>query len=175
MKIGNIYEIYSNNKDSFCIGKITNSDNNYIVFEDIDLAGRTDAYCILRKDIITDAISESEYLDLIKKYMHYWKNQATHSPISLNNFRFNDSKSLLLQALQYAYDNKKVVKLQIDNDIEPTGGYIKELNEDSIVVSLVDWSNAIIYDEATIMISNIRFLEFEGIEETLIDYAHNLK
>ena len=126
----------------------------------------------MRKDIIIDTVLESEYLDLIKKYMQYWKNQLNYEAVSLNGFKFKEGETLLLQALQYAYDNKKIVKLQIDGEDELSGGYVKELKEDSIVLSLVDWSNATIMDEETIKISNIRFVEFEGVEETLIDYAH---
>ena len=55
---------------------------------------------------------------------------------------------------------------------EPEAGYLKEMVRDKIIFSCLDVSTAQLSEEITIPVQDIVFIEFESIDNLLLQYAN---
>lgn len=174
LKESGIIEIYTNDKTSFSVGRVYCQSNDYVVFEDIDKQGIITGYCMIRKDIISQTEDHTEYLDKLGKYMEYWEEHPYSAAFSLKHIALETEKPLILQVLQYAKDNDIIITIEMDSMEEPEAGYVKEIKQEGIIFSCIDISNTQIYDELSVEIFDINFIEFESIDNLLLKYAHDL-
>lgn len=172
LKEPGIIEIYTNGKTSFSVGRVYCQSNDYVVFEDIDKQGIITGYCILRKDIISKTEDHTEYLDKLGKYMEYWEEHPYSAAFSLKQIDLETEKPLILQVLQHAKDNGIIITIEMDGMEEPEAGHVKAIKQEEIIFSCIDVSNAQIYDEISVKILDINFIEFESIDNLLLKHAH---
>lgn len=166
-----IAEIYTKNTDSFSVGRVFCQNNECAVFEDIDTQGKITGYYVIKKEIISRLEYDTEYLNKIGKYMEYNENHPYSEWFSLKPVALNTEKSLILQVLQYAQDNNIVITIETDNE-EAESGYVKNIENGMLTFACLDISNAQPMENITVAIHDIDIIEFESIDNVLLQYAN---
>lgn len=168
-----IVEIYTKNTESFSIGRVFCQDEDSVIFENIDVQGKITGYYVMKKSIISQLHYHTEYLDKIRKYMEYGEKHPYSNWFSLKPVALNRGGSLILQVLAYAKDNRIVITLETKQADEPEAGYVKEISQNKIIFSCLDISTAQLSEEITVPVHNLVFIEFENIDNLLLQYALN--
>ncbi|MDD6071132.1 MAG: hypothetical protein PUC12_10035 [Clostridiales bacterium] len=168
-----IIEIYTKNQDSFSVGKVCFQNHDSVVFYSIDEQGKIAGYYAMKKKYITKILDNTEYLRKIGKYMEYSEKNPYDSWFSLKKVEFEISKPLFIQILRYAKDNDIIVTLDMFISDYLETGYVREITQEKIVLECVDVGNARIMDKVSIEIEieSIAFIEFESIDNRLLQYA----
>ena len=167
-----IVEIYTKSTESFSVGRVFCQDEDCVIFENIDVQGKITGYYVMKKSSISQLHYHTEYLGKIRKYMEYGKEHSYSNWFSLKPVALNRGGSLILQVLEYAKDNHIVITLETDQADEPEAGYLKEMVRDKIIFSCLDVSTAQLSEEITIPVQDIVFIEFESIDNLLLQYAN---
>lgn len=171
VKESHIAEIYTKNTDCFSVGRVFCQNNECVVFEDIDTQGKITGYYVMKKDIISRLEYDTEYLTKIGKYMEYNENHPYSEWFSLKPVALDTEKSLISQVLQYAKDNDMVITIETDNeDLE--SGYVKNIENSMLTFACLDISNAQFMETVTVAIQDIDLIEFESIDNLLLQYAN---
>lgn len=171
VKESGIAEIYTKNTDTFSVGRVFCQNNECVVFEDIDTQGKITGYYVIKKEIISRLEYDTEYLNKIGKYMEYNENHSYSEWFSLKPVALNTEKSLIFQVLQYALDNDMVITIETDNK-EAESGYVKEIENGMLTFACLDISNAQPMENITVAIHDIILIEFESIDNVLLQYAN---
>ncbi len=170
-----IMEIYTKSTESFSVGRVFCQNEDCVVFEDIDVQGKTAGYGVMKKSLITQLQYDTEYLDKISKYMEFAQKHSYSNWFSLKHISLNTEESLISQALQYAKAHHIIVTVEAADMEEPEAGYIEEIihksNREYISLTCIDVSNAQLSEKITITIEDIEFIEFESIDNLLLQYA----
>lgn len=171
VKESGITEIYTKNTDTFSVGRVFCQNNECVVFEDIDTQGKITGYYVMKKEIIFRLEYDTEYLNKIGKYMEYNENHSYSEWFSLKPIALDTEKSLIFQVLQYAQDNNMVITIEMDNE-ELESGYVKEIENGMLTFACLDISNAQPMENITVAIHDIILIEFESIDNVLLQYAN---
>ena len=168
-----IVEIYTRNTESFSVGRVFCQDEDCVIFENIDVQGKITGYYVMKKSIISQLQYHTEYLNKIRKYMEYGEKHPYSNWFSLKPVALNRDESLILQVLDYAKDNHIVITLETKQADELEAGYVKEMVRDKIIFSCLDVSTAQLSEEITVPVHDLVFIEFESIDNLLLQYALN--
>lgn len=166
-----LVEIYTKNTDRFSVGMVFCQNNDCVVFKDIDTQGKITGYYIMKKNIISQLNYSTGYLTKINKYMEYGETHSYSNWFSLKPVALNPEGALLLQVLEYARDNNAVITIELTGRQELEAGYIKEMDNNKITFSCLDISNAQLLEEISVATDDIVFIEFESIDNLLLQYA----
>ena len=167
-----LVEIYTKNIDSFSVGKVFCQNDDSVVFEDIDTQGKITGYYVMRKNIISQLDYNTEYLNKISKYMTFAEKHSYSNWFSLKHITLNTAESLVLQVLEYAKDNNIVITIETSGRQELDAGYIEEIRNGEIIFSCLDVSNAQLLEDIKVVINDIVLIEFENIDNLLLQYAN---
>lgn len=168
-----IVEIYTGDEDSFSVGKVCFQNHDSVVFYSIDEQGKIAGYYAMKKNYITKILDNTEYLHKIDKYMEYGENNPYTSWFSLKKVEFDISKPLFTQILRYAKENDIIVTLDVFSSDYLETGYVREITQEKIVLECVNVGNAQMMDKVSIEIESIAFIEFESIDNRLLQYANS--
>lgn len=172
VKEGCIVEIYTGKSDSFSVGSVFCQNDDCVVFKDIDTQGKITGYYVMRKNIISGLNYNTEYLNKISKYMEFGEKHPYSNWFSLKHVALNTEESLILQVLEYAKDNDIIITIEITGMERLEAGYVKKVESDKIIFSCIDISNARLLEEITVAMDGIVFIEFESIDNLLLQYAN---
>lgn len=167
-----LVEIYTNTLDTFSVGKVFCQNNNCVVFENIDVQGKITGYYVMRKKIISQLDYNTEYLDKIAKYMEYAESHSYANWFSLKPITFDTKECFIMQTLEYAKENNTVITIGIIGIEGLEIGYVKEVKPDKIIFSCLDMSNAQLAEDIIVETDDIVFIEFESIDNLLLQYAN---
>lgn len=165
-------EIYTKDTESFSVGKVFCQNNDSVVFEDIDTQGKITGYYVMRKKIISRLDYDTEYLNKLSKYMEFAEKHSYSDWFSLKHITLNPEESLIWQVLEYAKDNNLVITIDMDNAEELETGYVKNIETDKIAFTCLNILNAQSIEDITVAIEDINLIEFEGIDNLLLQYAN---
>lgn len=168
-----IVEIYTGDEDSFSVGKVCIQNHDSVVFYSIDVQGKIAGYYAMKKNYITKILDNTEYLHKIDKYMEYGEKNPYASWFSLKKVEFDISKPLFTQILRYAKENDIIVTLDMFSSDYLETGYVREITQEIIVLECVNVGNAQMMDKMSIEIESIAFIEFESIDNRLLQYANS--
>lgn len=117
------------NIDSFCFGKIIKRDKVFFIMEEISPKGKKDGLLLRRIDRIIKIEMQNQY----EKDMLLLMEKENYN----SNFYSFNSNNLLEELLQYAIDNRFIVKvLTYENDM--IKGYPIEINSEYCKVMEID-------------------------------------
>lgn len=122
-----MYEIHYVNHDGFACGYIIAADDEYVLINSISPEGRFDGLALGRIDDIVTIISCSQYIKKIE--LLYRANVSEHAKIHITD-------NLLLDLITYSNSNN--IMITVDCDCTKHTGYIKDINDEFIVLELYD-------------------------------------
>lgn len=172
IKESGIAEIYTQSENSFSVGRVFCQNDDCAVFEDIDTQGKVTGYYLMRKDIISKVDYHTEYLKKISKYMEFSEKHPYSNWFSLKSVVLNRENPLILQVLEYAEKENIVITIEMAGVEELEAGYVREINSSQIIFSCIDLSSARQLEEITVAVDDIVFIEFESIDNILLQYAN---
>lgn len=167
-----IVEIYTKNTNSFSVGRVFCQNKDDVVFEDIDPQGKITGYYLMKKNIISQLEYDTEYLHKISKYIEYGETHPYSAWFCLKKPALDTEKSLILQVLEYAKRNNIVITIEMVGEEELEAGYVKKIESGKIDFSCLDVSNAQLREDITVSICDIICIEFESIDNLLLQYAN---
>lgn len=167
-----IAEIYTHSEESFCVGSVYLQNKDCALFRNVDEQGKVTAYYAMKKSIITSVEYDTEYLNKLEKYMEYGTKNTYGLWFSLTEFKFDDEQPLFPQILQYAYKNNKIITIAASTMEELVTGYIRALSVDRMEMECVDIETAKLDDCIVMSIDEISFIEFDSVDNCLLQYAN---
>ncbi len=170
-----LIEIYTKNKDSFSVGKVYCQNDEQVVFEDIDTQGKIIGYYAMKKKYISKLKYETEYLKKIYLYMQYAKEHDYSGWFSLEKIKLDIDKSLFDQVINIAKKNNSIITVGREEDDKLETAYVKDIYNEDITLECIDISNAKLYDEITMKLNEINFIEFNSVDNLLLEYANKKK
>lgn len=154
---------------SFAYGYLLYEDLKNIFINSLDDQGRFDGYILISKDLV-DYRQGSDFLEKLKIYNEFWKS----SPIGKSDSDVFKNKPGFKNLINYAKDKKKVVSLGKSLDYyDLIRGFVKDFDENIVTIEALDINSGQVYDEFEINISDIKFLEIESIDNSLLEYVNS--
>lgn len=172
IKVNCIAEIYTYSEESFCVGSVCFQNDENVLFQNVDEQGKVTAYYAMKKSIITNVEYGTEYLIKLEKYMEYGNAHTYSSWFSLSEVKFDESQPLFPQILQYSYKNNRMVTIATSTMEQLETGYIRQLSEDRLEIECVDIETAKLDGCITVNIDEISFIEFDSVDNFLLQYAN---
>lgn len=167
--MNDLVEIYSSSEDSFAVGYIIYQNKERLFTHLVDDQGKLDGYLLFDKKAIDGIEKGTEYLKKIEKYMGFWGNISigdSDNPIYTSKPDFKD-------LIAYAKDHKKIITLSKSFDYyDLTTGFVKDFNDEVVIIEAINLSNAKIYEDFEITIADLITLEIESIDNFLLGYAN---
>lgn len=167
-----LVEIYTKNEDSFSVGKVFCQNSDSVVFFNVDEQGKISGYYAVKKNSITNILTDTEYLWKLEQYMQYGIENTYKSWFALKEINLDVEQSLFVQVLKHAKSSGIIVSLGMIYEETIETGYVTELAQDSIVLECVDIENADVLEKKLIKTDEIFFVEFESIDNILLQYAN---
>ena len=165
-------EIYTQEREGFFVGICIAENVDYSIYKCVDEFGGTSGYYVINNSIITHIEEHTDYLQKIKKYMEYNRQHSYKKWFSLPEFPVVRGCSLLEQALKYSHEGKIIVSIASRDQEELDTGYICFNGDNTIDMETIDLETAQTMGKINIRIDNIDVLEFNSLENTLLQYAH---
>ena len=94
------------------------------------------------------------------------KIRTPYFEIGTKNYIYGD------KVLEYAKDNNIVITIETSGRQELDAGYIEEIRNGEIIFSCLDVSNAQLLEDIKVVINDIVLIEFESIDNLLLQYAN---
>lgn len=143
-----IISIYSNkeNTNVFYAGRLIAFDDKYVLIQSLNPAGKDDGLLCLNKENVYRIDYDGEYEKHLKEVSKFEKYD-----LSVNG-------NILLCLIQYSQEKKYMVEFEIyNNEDSYNTGYIKEINNDFVVIQVVN-EEGLIDGESNILIDSISLL-----------------
>lgn len=169
-----IVEVYTKNEDSFSVGKVYCQNKDDVVFCNIDVQGKIDGYYVMKKSSVTNIVMDTEYLKKMEKYMEYGEKHSYASWFSLTDVKFDISQSLFTQVIKYAETNGIIITIGMIDEEELETGYVREISQNNLVLECINLENAHMLGCITVNMEDITFIEFESIDNKLLQYANTV-
>ncbi len=164
-----LVEIYSTNEDSFAVGYIIYQNTERLFTHLVDDQGKFDGYLLFDKSTIDGIERNTEYLKKIEKYMGFWGNIS----IGDSDNEIYQSKPDFRDLIKYAKDHNKIITLATSfNYYDASTGYVRDFNEEYVVIDAINKANAQVFDQFEIKIDELITLEIESIDNFLLGYAN---
>lgn len=165
-----LLELYTDSEDSFNVGTICLQNDTEILFKSIDEQGKEAGYYVISKDSVQKVLYDTVYLKKIGLYMEWWQEHTYKEWVTFEKDMFRKEDSIFMQALRYAQDAGLIVT--IDGFIEEIyTGYVEEVSHEIVKIECLDISSACAMEGAQVDLKSIQFLEFESIDNHLLQYA----
>lgn len=170
-KENTLLELYTDSEDRFSVGMINLQNDTEILLKSIDEQGKEAGYYVVKKDGIQNVLYDTEYLKKISLYMECWKGHLYKKWTSFEKDMIEKENSILTQALHYSKKAGRMVT--IDGSFEDIyTGYIEEVSHGAMKIKCIDISSACAMEEVQVDLKSIDFLEFESIDNYLLQYAY---
>lgn len=170
-------ELYTREEDTFSVGIPLYLDNKGVIAQNVDPQGRIDGDSYYSFSAIQKINTDSDYLNKLKCYGDFWEeaNSGDYTKTILQSFQVTDPppQSLLLSILKNQKDEHHIITMESSGEEELNTGLIAELQEESLVLNTIDVSNAKAMDSVTIHLEDITFIEFNSIDNLLLEFAHH--
>lgn len=171
-----LLEIYTRSDDSFSVGTIVALDPSGIVIRTLDEQGKELGFYYFRLDFIRSIESDTEYLQKLTCYRRFWTEHMQNNSQLLVDTNFLggnvNSRNLLAAILQRESADRHIVTLGSKSKGELDTGYLSSLNNGTSDIALIDISTARKMGSVQVKISDIVLLEFESIDNQLLEYAN---
>lgn len=166
---GELLEIYSDSDETFSVGKVLSKDSDSILFRSYDDQGKNDGLHYIKSSYINKVKSDTKYLRKIQLYLEYWeKRENVHL---FNPFKVHPAIS---EVLLYAKSYSDIITIAVSsNPDELITGYIEACDNERVVVKCVDMETARIFENVTLQINDIFYMEIESIDNELLKYAND--
>lgn len=170
-----LVELYVNDdEDNFFVGYVIDYDSEFCLMKSIDKNGCFSSYQLIRSSTISNIEVDTDYLEVIGKYIEISKEIGIYDKLSLDTIDrsvLNNVKiiNLLDYILQKEFLEKKVISLCLKNDDDVYFGYIVSIEENYIYLNPVDSFSLQEYEQIKILKSDIESLEFKGLNLYLLN------
>jgi hypothetical protein len=170
-----LVELYVNDdEDNFFVGYVIDYDSEFCLMKSIDKNGCFSSYQLIRSSTISNIEVDTDYLEVIGKYIEISKKIGIYDKLSLDTIDRSilcDVKiiNLLDYILQEEFLEKKVISLCLKNDDDVYFGYIDSIEENYIYLNPVDSFSLQEYEQIKILKSDIESLEFKGLNLYLLN------
>lgn len=169
MKENQLVEIYSTSEDSFSVGYIIYENKKRIFIKSIDDQGRLDGYLLLKKDIIENIESNTDYLNRLEKYKNFWGK----SKLGISDDPVFKQKPDFYELIKYAHKYRKVITVATSFDYyDYTTGFVTYCDEDIVSIKAIDQNTGKTYEDFEIEIKDIILSEIENIDNLLLEYVN---
>lgn len=107
--------------------------------------------------------------------MQYAKEHDYSGWFSLEKIKLDIDKSLFDQVINIAKKNNSIITVGREEDDKLETAYVKDIYNEDITLECIDISNAKLYDEITMKLNEINFIEFNSVDNLLLEYANKKK
>lgn len=160
-----IKEIYTYSEDRFFVGIEKIDLPDWKLFCNLDTHGIEDGYFWVNKRIIIHEESDTQYLQLIKKYNDYWKKKSRNNMSCMQDTM--PGLTSIEKTLLYCCEKKEIVNVAVEDNDEMYYGYIK--NVYPLVIECVDNYSGMRDAEFELPIERLVWVEFGTINNKLLD------
>ena len=165
-----IWEVYTRSENSFSVVSIVQENDKEFIFLSYDELGRKDSMLLITKESINQMLSDTEYLRKMSVFIEFWEK---HCDLAIFNssLLFTNKKSYLEQSLEYAFENKNIVSIQITNSDNIETGLISKISPETILLNCISLESALPYESIELNIKNIWFVEFDSCHNKVLTYT----
>lgn len=169
-----LVELYVNDDDyNFFVGHVIDYDSKFCLIRSIDKNGCFSSYQLIRNSTISNIEVDTNYLEVIDKYIEVSKKIGIYDKISLDTIDKNilcdiKDSNLLECILQKEFLDKRVISLCLKYDDDVYFGYIDSIEENYIYLNPIDDLSLQEYEKIKISKSDIESLEFKGVKLYLL-------
>ncbi|RBP45469.1 hypothetical protein [Garciella nitratireducens] len=170
-----LVELYVNNdEDNFFVGYVIDYDSSFCLIKSIDNKGCFSDYQLIRNSIISNIEVDTNYLEVIDKYIEVSKKIGIYDKICLDTIDKNNlcnikDSNLLDCILQKEFLDKRVISLCLKDNDDVYFGYINLIEENYIYLNPIDDLSLQEYEKIKILKSDIESLEFKGVKLYLLN------
>lgn len=167
-----LYEIYTDDSGSFTVGSIAARNKDDIVFIGIDEEGKTGAYYAMPLATVKEMISDTPYLEKIRKYMQYAALHPYSGWYTLPQLQINPEGPILTQVLREAQREDALVTVCRIGEEELVCGYVREIDRGRVLLDCVDPETAQDLSQVKLRIKDLEYIEYGSIANTLLRFAN---
>lgn len=165
-----LWEVYTKNDDSFSVSEVIQENEKEYVFLTYDELGRKDALIVIKKENISEMLSNTEYLRKIHSSIEFWESKDLKSIFDATT-SFSDDSSFINQSLEFAVKNNHIVTVQKINSDFIEIGFVNNITSEHIILNCISMEDAKIYETVEIPIKDIWFVEFAGLQNKVLSYV----
>ena len=173
---GSLLEIYTVNTDSFSVGSIALYSNSEILFRIYDELGREVALYLVKREHINNIIANTEYLKKMDLYCEYWKGENINKSTYFLEYMSNlckDETDIISSVIDFVMKKMECITIQTYSSEMIDTGFISDCTDGYVTLRCIDIETAKEFSTCDISISDIWFLEFCILDNTLLSYAFN--
>jgi len=167
-----IYEIYTDDSGAFTVGKVVARNNDDIVFMGIDEEGKSSAYYAMPLKTVKEMISDTPYLQKIRKYMQYAAGHPYSGWFTLPELAPDPEKPVLSQVLRTAEREDALVTVCRIGEDELLCGYVRGIEKGRVLLDCVDPETAEDLPQVKLRIKDLEYVEFGSIANMLLRFAN---
>ena len=158
---GSLLEIYTANTDSFSVGSEL---------------GREVALYLVKREHINNIIANTEYLKKMDLYCEYWKGENINKSTYFLEYMSNlckDETDIISSVIDFVMKKMECITIQTYSSEMIDTGFISDCTDGYVTLRCIDIETAKEFSTCDISISDIWFLEFCSLDNTLLSYAFN--
>lgn len=167
-----IYEVYTDDSGAFTVGSIYAQNEDDIVLKGVDEEGKISAYYALPVKTIREMVSDTPYLEKIRRYMLYAQQHPYSSWFLLPDLPINPEGPILTQVLRTAERDKTPVTVCRSGEEELLCGYVREIDRGRVLLECIDPETAENLAGVKLRIRDLEYIEYGSIANRLLMYAN---
>lgn len=167
-----LYEIYTDDSGAFTVGSVAARNNDDIVFMGIDEEGKACAYYAMPLKTVKEMITDTPYLQKIRRYMQYAKLHPYSGWYTLPELPLNPEGPILTQVLRIAEREEALVTVCRLGEDELVCGYVREIGKGRVLLDCVDPETAEDLPQVKLRIRDLEYVEYGSIANTLLKFAN---
>ena len=167
-----IYEIYTDDSGAFTVGSIAADNGEDMVISSIDEEGKKCAYIALPKKTVIEMISDTPYLEKIRKYMRYAAEHSYGGWFALPELPIDPEGPILSQVLRLAMNEGALVTVCRSGEEEPVCGYVREIDRGRVLLDCVDPVTAEDLPQVRLRVRDLEYIEYGSIADMLLMFAN---
>lgn len=167
-----LYEIYTDDSGAFTVGSVVVRNADDIVFKGIDEEGKACAYYAMPRGTVREMVTDTPYLEKIRKYMQYAQQHPYSGWFSLPALPLDPEGPVLTQVLQTAGKEEALVTVCKTGEEEPVCGYVRRIEKGRIFMDCVDPETAEDLPQVRFRIRDLEYVEYGSIANTLLRFAN---
>lgn len=167
-----LYEIYTDDSGAFTVGIIVAQNDDDIVFKGVDEEGKTGAYYAMPLKTVREMVSDTPYLEKIRKYMQYAALHPYSGWYVLPELPLNPEGPILTQVLRIAEREEALVTVCRIGEEELLCGYVGGIEKGRVFLDCVDPETAQDLSRVKLRVRDLEYVEYGSIANTLLRFAN---
>lgn len=167
MSLGKMAEIYTDTErpDVFCVGYIRSVNENQLLILSVGLSGEYDGYAVKYIEDVYRLSTDSWYLK--KTGILAQQNFKTVTSLTFDG-------DFVYEMLEYSQNSGELLKLNTSPGDIRIYGYVRELNDDTVTLGIIDETYGRYDGETVILLDNIDSLSFGDSSCCNLDLLYRL-